>query len=94
VAEYRWPRQLKLKLYLVEHGVTSRSLSKATGLSMGTITGVLSGRVRSTPHVRGLIAESLGVPALAVFANVTDPSEQELAEVADAGGRRARRSAV
>lgn len=74
---HRWPPQKRLKLLLVERDLTSTWLSEATGVSLVTITGVLSGRARPTPRVRALIGAALGAPPGTLFENVDDPTEAE-----------------
>jgi transcriptional regulator with XRE-family HTH domain len=82
--QYRWPPQMRLKLHLVERGITTKWLAETVGLSVVTTTGILTGRVRPTPRSRALIAEALGMPAAWLFVGVEDPTEGELAQ---AGGR-------
>lgn len=81
MSNYRWPPQKRLKLLLVERGLTSTWLSETTGVSLVTITGVLSGRVRPTPRVRALIADALGEPAGTLFEHVDDPTAEEVSAV-------------
>lgn len=72
---YRWPRQLRLKLYMVEHEWTTQALAEAIGVSAVTTSGVLSGRCRPTPRLRGLISEALGEPAESLFTDIDDSGE-------------------
>lgn len=81
--KYRWPPQMRLKLYMVERGVTTTWLAETVGLSVVTTTGILTGRVRPTPRTRALIAETLGEPAGSLFTNVEDPTDDELADAAE-----------
>src|SRR3954468_23916601 len=78
--QYRWPPQRRLKLHMVERGLTSTWLAEQTGLSMVTLSGIITGRVRATPHTRSLIADALGVPSGELFADIEDTTDVELAD--------------
>jgi transcriptional regulator with XRE-family HTH domain len=77
---FRWPPQRRLKLYLVEHDIRHAWLAKETNVAAPTLGGVVSGRVRPTPRVRALIAQALGQTSGALFTDIEDPTDEELAE--------------
>jgi len=54
-------RQVRLKVYLLEHGIEVKALAARRGLSPGAMGDVLSGRRPKREHIEWLIAQ--GIPA-------------------------------
>lgn len=54
-------RQVRLRMFLLEHGIQVKSLAAQRGLSPGGMGDVLSGRRPNAAHIEWLI--SWGIPA-------------------------------
>lgn len=54
-------RQVRLKVYLLEHGIEVKSLAARRGLTPGAMGDVLSGRRPKREHIAWLVGE--GIPA-------------------------------
>ena len=57
----RAPRQVKLRMFLMEHGIQVKELAVQRGISPGGMGDVLSGRRPKVEHIEWLI--SMGIPA-------------------------------
>jgi transcriptional regulator with XRE-family HTH domain len=67
---WRWPRQHRLKLAILEDGRRVQEIAAAAGLSATAVSGVCVGRLRPTENVRRRLAGALGRPEDELFDDV------------------------
>jgi transcriptional regulator with XRE-family HTH domain len=77
---------VRLKLVLLERGLTQTRLARAIGISQASLSRLIRGRVRCRARLRRLISEELGLRQAQIFdSDQTSKRKKSLSRVSSSG---------